>query len=183
MGTISPQQIICDIKQHQIINIRVPFLNNTYNVTDSLNIINWQIQSTRKKIGEFACQLASGIFRGRTYNAWFTASIPISVGPWKLSGLPGLILEAYDNTNSVRFEFVNFIKIDLISNLDRETKDDIRISKFEWKRMTNAFYEDPQNFINQVTQNSSFNLKITSLKGFNTKNSNKINNPIELSDN
>ncbi|TFH95368.1 GLPGLI family protein [Porphyromonas levii] len=35
-------------------------------------------------------------FRGRRYEAWYTPEIPVEVGPWKFHGLPGVILEVYD---------------------------------------------------------------------------------------
>ena len=39
------------------------------------------------------CHLATCEFRGRKWQAWYS-DIPYSLGPWKLNGLPGLILEA-----------------------------------------------------------------------------------------
>ena len=42
------------------------------------------------------CQKALGEFRGRKYIAWFTSDIPLSDGPWKFCGLPGLILAVQD---------------------------------------------------------------------------------------
>ena len=66
----------------------------------------WNITDTQKKIGNFNCQEAICTFRGRTYHAWFTMDIPMSIGPWKLSGLPGLILEAYDENKEYQFVFV-----------------------------------------------------------------------------
>lgn len=58
---------------------------------------NWQLKSTEKKtIGGYTCSLAIGSYAGRTYKVWYTTEIPVSDGPWKFSGLPGLILEVED---------------------------------------------------------------------------------------
>ena len=56
----------------------------------------WQILSESKEILGYKCQKAQGEFRGRKYIAWFAPSIPISDGPWKFCGLPGLILAVED---------------------------------------------------------------------------------------
>ena len=53
--------------------------------------------------GNFECKKAVGIFRGREYTAWYTENIPIPYGPWKLQGLPGLILEAYNAEQEIYF--------------------------------------------------------------------------------
>ena len=42
-------------------------------------------------------------FRGRNYEAWYTPEIPRSEGPWKLQGLPGLILKASDSRQHYTF--------------------------------------------------------------------------------
>ncbi len=63
--------------------------------------IKWKILKETKKIGKFTCQKAIANFRGRNYTAWFTPDIPVPYGPWKLQGLPGLILEAYDTNKYV----------------------------------------------------------------------------------
>lgn len=59
----------------------------------------WEMQDSTKQVLGYTCQLATTRFRGRLWYAWFTPDIPIDNGPWKLGGLPGLIVEAYDSQN------------------------------------------------------------------------------------
>ena len=67
--------------------------------------INWEITNTSKKIDKFNCIKATTLFRGRKYEAWFTPEIPVPAGPWKLHGLPGLILEASDSSMTFIYKF------------------------------------------------------------------------------
>lgn len=74
-------------------------------VEDTLGAIQWMIHEDKKQFGLLVCQKATGIFRGREYEAWFAMDIPISSGPFKLGGLPGLILEARSMDGEVEFLF------------------------------------------------------------------------------
>ena len=56
-------------------------------------------------------RLATADFRGRRWTAWFATDIPVSDGPWKLSGLPGLILEAYDKGHQYTFTAVGLERV------------------------------------------------------------------------
>jgi GLPGLI family protein len=67
--------------------------------------IEWKIDPETKKIGNLLCNKATGHFRGRDYTVWFTKEIPVPFGPWKLQGLPGLILEAYDTKKELYIYF------------------------------------------------------------------------------
>ena len=68
-----------------------------------------------KTISGFKSQKAEGLSRGRKYTAWFTNEIPIKYGPWKLNGLPGLILNVTDDKNEVAF-YAKSIKVPFNSN-------------------------------------------------------------------
>ena len=65
---------------------------------------DWNViaDSTRNILG-YECFLAESDYHGRHWNVWFTPEIPINAGPWKLLGLPGLILEAEDSTQQHHF--------------------------------------------------------------------------------
>ncbi len=95
-------------------NYKIPVLllqqtafDNNFLISDSVAPINWTVTGETRTIAEKKCNKATGSFRGRNYTAWFTQEIPVPAGPWKLGGLPGLILEAYDDKNEVRFNFVS----------------------------------------------------------------------------
>ncbi|SEA01473.1 GLPGLI family protein [Porphyromonadaceae bacterium KH3R12] len=57
----------------------------------------WTIGDSTKQILGYDCKKAECEFRGRHWIAWFAVDIPVKDGPWKLNGLPGLILETYDS--------------------------------------------------------------------------------------
>ena len=74
--------------------------------TESVPVQEWTIHDdTMLLIGQ-RCQKATCYFRGRKYEAWFTMDIPISKGPWKFGGLPGLILKITDDKYLYSFECI-----------------------------------------------------------------------------
>ena len=73
---------------------------------DSINAQHWDIVDSIKTVLGYECQKATTHFRGRHWVAWFAPEIPVSDGPWKLMGLPGLIMEAYDSSRHYRYEII-----------------------------------------------------------------------------
>lgn len=71
---------------------------------EDIEIPVWEIEDGTKIILGYECNKALTDFRGRRWTAWFTPDIPLQEGPWKLCGLPGLILEAYDVERDYVFE-------------------------------------------------------------------------------
>ncbi len=67
----------------------------------------WTILTDTMTVNGYKCQKASTQLGGRSYVAWFTRKIAISDGPYKFSGLPGLVVSVYDTTNSYKFELIN----------------------------------------------------------------------------
>lgn len=94
-------------KEIRVRNATIKKLFVSYFYDDNWMEIDWKIKKKTKKIGEFTAQKAIGEFRGRTYITWFTEEIPLPYGPWKLFGLPGLILEAEDSEKMFQIKFVS----------------------------------------------------------------------------
>lgn len=66
--------------------------------------LDWQLQEGDTIIAEHTCYKATAQHRGHTWTAWYAPDISVSDGPWKLCGLPGLILQAM--TGDGNFSFV-----------------------------------------------------------------------------
>jgi GLPGLI family protein len=81
-----------------------------FTVEDTWIKIQWVIKNETRQIGKFICKKAIGDFRGRTYIAWFTEEIPLPYGPFKLHGLPGIILETEDSEKlfSVKIKHIEY---------------------------------------------------------------------------
>lgn len=65
--------------------------------------IEWVLTDSTKNILGYECVRADTDYHGRHWTAWFAPEIPLQDGPWKLCGLPGLILEASDYTGQYSF--------------------------------------------------------------------------------
>ncbi|WP_406827140.1 GLPGLI family protein [Pedobacter sp. KACC 23697] len=98
---------------------------NNYLVEEAAPTLNWKILKDTMSFSGVACQKATTHFKGRNWIAWFATEIPFQSGPWKLNGLPGLIIEAYDDKKDIKFEFAgleNVKEADATTNADGEVK-------------------------------------------------------------
>lgn len=68
-------------------------VDSTYFIYDSLPDLNWKLIPETDTISGYVCKKAKVKFRGSNLTAYYSTEIPISFGPWKFDGLPGLILK------------------------------------------------------------------------------------------
>ena len=147
-------------------------LVDSYQIVERIPVINWQISTDTASFGGMHCQKAYTHFKGRDYTAWFCPDIPFHGGPWKLSGLPGLILEAYDTKKQVVFKFDGIedvskiaaspkdalqpaavIRLPGINDLDEDPRmiklptDAIKTTEAEFAKLKEAMDKDPNAFI------------------------------------
>lgn len=121
------------------------FVLKKYTIQDDFAIFDWQISEESKMIENFKAYKAITTFRGRKWIAWFTPDIPFPFGPWKFCGLPGLILEVYDESKIFNF---NAISINLNSNQNIKMPDSKRFKHLRIK----DFVELKDDFYNNIMQ-------------------------------
>ena len=126
-----------------------------YRYADSLHAQTWTMgDSTREMLG-YTCQQATADFRGRRWTAWFTTDIPVSDGPWKLGGLPGLILEAYDEGQQHVFTAVGLERVKdepiIFNQQDGHNRRFEPTNRLDFLRMERRFLMDSNSFIQMET--------------------------------
>lgn len=95
--------------------------------------LKWELTDSMATILGYECSSAVCDFRGRKWTALYCEDIPIMDGPWKLCGLPGLIMKAYDESGHYTFECIG-----IKSNANRP----ITIYKVPYNNTTRAKYYD-----------------------------------------
>ncbi|WBV57537.1 GLPGLI family protein [Chryseobacterium daecheongense] len=72
--------------------------------------MQWKLIDEKKNVLTYECYKAEATFRGRKFIAWYTKDIPIADGPYKFAGLPGLILEVYDDQENFHYKLLAITK-------------------------------------------------------------------------
>lgn len=67
---------------------------------------DWKLTDSVTTVLGYECQSARCKFRGREWTVFYTEDIPLTDGPWKLYGLPGLIMKASDADGHYTFECI-----------------------------------------------------------------------------
>lgn len=68
--------------------------------------MNWELTDSVVNVLGYECRGAVCDFRGRKWTAFYTEDIPVMDGPWKFSGLPGLIMKVSDDKENYKFECI-----------------------------------------------------------------------------
>ncbi len=129
-----------------------------YSYEEEIPQIEWELTDSTKTILGYECQMAKGNLHGRKWQVWFTSDIPVMNGPWKFSGLPGLILEATDDSGLYNFKATGIqqtrrLMIPMYSADDYE-----KISRIEFLKAKRQFTDNPMATIN--TQLSASGISI-----------------------
>lgn len=111
--------------------------------TEPLDEQIWTTGDSTRTILGYDCEMAMMDYHGRNWIVWFSPDLPIQDGPWKLCGLPGLILAADADDGKYSFEATGIEVINMpfpmkIYGHDRSEKMDRK----EMLRTTWTFYNN-----------------------------------------
>lgn len=146
---------------------------------DSLVDLKWLITSETKKYKKYTCQKATTTWRGRNYIAWFTEEIPINDGPYKFSGLPGLIVELFDTEKDYHFELLGFEKLKKPLSFKMKFKDYVAMPRKDFFEEHKIFMSNPPFYEPNPNITTSLKTKMAYKKSFSAILE-KRNNVIEL---
>ena len=115
----------------------------------------WKIGTETVKIGEYNTQKAETTYGGRTWNVWFTTDVPFQDGPYKFSGLPGLIVKAEDTSGDYSFDLMQTKKIAAPYEPQNQFRGGqvINVKKADYVKMEDRYRKDPVAFM-QASNNS-----------------------------
>ena len=118
--------------------------------------MTWKILPDKQKIGNWETQKATTEFAGRKWTAWFCSDIPIQDGPYKFSGLPGLVVKLEDDTHS---HLYNLIAIKNLGALEPEIyafqiSKEIPLKSAEYKKLLLEHRKDPAKGLRQINMDN-----------------------------
>ncbi len=104
-GSSSPYEIVKNCKTSTLDYYDRIFID--YYVYQDSIAIPWILEDDTATVCGYPCQTATCRFRGRTWKAYYTTEIARNDGPWKFSGLPGMILKLEDNKGEQTFTAIS----------------------------------------------------------------------------
>jgi GLPGLI family protein len=136
------------------IHNRIAYDNYTYE--EDIVTPKWKIENEKVTVLGYSCIKAATTFCGRNYMAWFTPDIPINDGPWKFTGLPGLILRVYDDKGQVTFECTQILKVGWKDPIVRP-----KVSRNTVKTKRENFYKQLKQYCDNPSGVTSNNTRVT----------------------
>ncbi|WP_282017345.1 GLPGLI family protein [Salegentibacter mishustinae] len=118
-------------------------VKDNYRYTQDIDDLNLEILPETKEVAGFVAQKAKASFSGRDYTAWFTTEIPISEGPYKFRGLPGLILKISDNNDYYTFKLNGFKELNDEISIEFDPEDYLEVSRERFLQIKQEYAENP----------------------------------------
>lgn len=151
---------------------------------------NWILSKQKKsKWNGYTTYEAKIKLDGREWTALYAPEIPVNSGPYKFSGLPGLILKVSSDDGEYHFEMFQLRKVEEANQLQKNFSNYQQISKSKLHQYINDFIKDPAArsilLVNSFGDSYDYVFKGKSTEDYKNTNQfmrdiiNKFNNPID----
>jgi len=141
-GLLSHYQLYIDFQKKKIVTTD-KIISNHFIYEEDMENIKWSILPDTLVILSFNCQKATASFRGRYYEAWFTEEVPLSMGPFKFYGLPGLIINIRDTKSNYIYECISVEKINVAIQMRNKYSEYSKITRAEFRKASKLIFENP----------------------------------------
>ncbi|AEE19003.1 GLPGLI family protein [Dokdonia sp. 4H-3-7-5] len=105
----SNENTITNLEDKVLLNVN-SIGNDVYVTEEVINPNTWIPTGISKNIAGRNCTEFTATFRGRDYKAYVDLSVPINYGPWKLQGLPGLVVYAEADDGILKWQLTTITK-------------------------------------------------------------------------
>jgi len=131
-----------NISKRTLSNV-IPMAGKLYVISDSLCFPEWIIMNDIKEIAGHICMSASMVdtVRNQKTIAWFASDIPISSGPERWYGLPGMVLEVDINDGAmiITADKIDFLKLTTELSKPKKIKG-IKVTQKEYEGIFRNYY-------------------------------------------
>lgn len=114
-----------------------------YCYKEQMYSISWNLTDETKIVCGYECKKAEAEFGGRKWIVWYAPDIPASFGPWKLCGLPGLVMSATDSEQIHVFDAIVFRKGSNTQIVEFGQPNVINTTKAKFLKSKNLFEKNP----------------------------------------
>ena len=137
------QNVLTDVERSEVIAVE-PIYPYRYETHEPMAKVGWTLMEDTLTISGLLCHRATGKLYGKQWTAWYTEEMPSSAGPWKLRGLPGLIIKAEDAEGIHCFTLYEtkneVIDINMIGSPEYQKLSRKKLMEFKKKTLGNPRY-------------------------------------------
>ena len=134
-----------------------------YECEEKIEPIDWKYLDGDSVILGHDCLKAEGMFRGHKWTVWFTPDVPMEYGPWKLRGLPGLILYAEHDSGFFKYEAIELGKCEGLVMFHQNDKKPIKSTAKEIQELDALSYTNPNAFFERCGMPKPLNIDLKKL--------------------
>jgi GLPGLI family protein len=136
---------------------------NIFECEERIEPIDWKYLDGDSVILGHDCLKAEGMFRGHKWTVWFTPDVPMEYGPWKLRGLPGLILYAEHDSGFFKYEAIELGKCEGLAMFHQNDKKPIKSTAKEIQELDALNYKNTEAFFERCGMPKPLNIDLKKL--------------------